>query len=149
MRRGPVSWLRTLTIDCTTSATPWWHTLPVYKSHDNHRLVFQWERIPDEPERVYTSPLQEARRYARIPENDPAVTTRADLAREMGVSRARVTQIMNLLRLDSEIQEKLLKLEDQRAIRFFSERRLRPLIQIEDPRRQLREFERMLAQIPG
>jgi hypothetical protein len=51
--------------------------------------------------------------------------------------------------LDSEVQEKLLKLEDQGAIRFFSERRLRPLIQIEDPRRQLREFERMLAQIPG
>ena len=142
-------WLRTLTIDCTASAAPWWQTFPVYKSHDNRRVVFQWERIPDEPERVYTSPLQEARRYVRILENDPSVTTRADLAREMGVSRARVTQITNLLRLNSEVQEKLLKLEDQGAIRFFSERRLRPLIQIEDPRRQLREFERMLAQIPG
>jgi hypothetical protein len=66
----------------------------------------------------------------------------------MGVSRARVTQITNLLRLDSEVQEKLLKLEDQGAIRFFSERRLRPLIQIEDPKRQVREFEKMLVQIP-
>ena len=75
--------------------------------------------------------------------------TQADLAREMGVSRVRITQIMNLLRLDSEVHERLLGLEDQRAIRFFSERRLRPLIQIEDPRRQMREFERMLAQIPG
>ena len=137
-----------MTIDCTASAAPWWQTFPVYKSHDNRRVVFQWERIPDEPERVYTSPLQEARRYVRILKNDPAVTTRADLAREMGVSRARVTQITNLLRLDSEIQERLLGLEDQRAIRFFSEHRLRPLIQIEDSKRQVREFEKMLAQIP-
>jgi transcriptional regulator with XRE-family HTH domain len=110
-------------------------------------VVFQWERILDEPERVYKSPLQEARRYVRVLENDPSVTTRADLAREMGVSRARITQIMNLLRLDSEVKKRLLKLEDQRAIRFFGERRLRPLIQIEDPRRQMRELERMLAQI--
>ena len=144
-----VCWLRTLTIDCTASAGPWWQTFPVYKSHDNRRIVFGWEQIPDEPERVYTSPLQEARRYARILENDPSLKTRADLAREMGVSRARVTQIMNLLRLDSEVQERVLGLEDQRAVRFFSERRLRPLIQIEDPKRQVREFEKMLAQIPG
>ena len=142
-------WLRTLTIDCTTSATPWWQTFPVYKSHDNRRVVFQWKRAPDEPERICISPLQEARRYVRTLESDPSVKTRADLAREMGVSRVRITQIMNLLRLDSEVQEQLLGLEDQRAIRFFSEHRLRPLIQIEDPKRQGREFERILAQIPG
>jgi len=145
---GPRRWLRILTIDCTTSEAPWWQTFPIYKSNENRGVVFQWEPTPDKPERIYTSPLQEARRYARILENDPSVTTRADLAREMGVSRARVTQVTNLLRLDSEVQEKLLKLEDQGAMRFFSERRLRPLIQIEDPRRQLQEFERMLAQIP-
>ncbi len=137
-----------MTIDCTTSATPWWQTFPVYKSHDNRRVVFQWERALDEPERICISPLQEARRYARTLESDPSVKTQADLAREMGVSRVRITQIMNLLRLDSEIQEQLLGLEDQRAIRFFSEHRLRPLIQIKDPKRQAREFEKLLAQIP-
>ena len=78
--------LRMLTIDCTASGAPWWQTFPLYKSHDNRRIFFQWER--------------------------------------------------------------LLRLEDQRAIRFFSEHRLRPLIQIEDPERQVREFEEMLAQIP-
>ncbi len=137
-----------LTIDCTASATPWWQTFPVYKSHDNRRVVFQWERALDEPERICISPLQEARRYAGTLESDPSVKTQADLAREMGVSRVRITQIMNLLRLDSKVQKQLLRLEDQKAIRFFSERRLRPLIQIGDPRRQVREFEKMLAQIP-
>jgi hypothetical protein len=137
-----------LTTDCTVSSAAWWQTFPVYRSHGNRRVVFRWEPTPDEPERVYTSPLLEARQYLRILENDPSLANRADLAREMGVSRARVTQVTNLLRLNSEVQERLLKLEDQRAIRFFSERRLRPLIQIEDPKQQVLEFERMLAQIP-
>jgi hypothetical protein len=75
------------------------------------------------------------------------VKTQADLAREMGVSRVRVTQVMNLLRLSPEVQERLLRLEDQKAIRFFSERRLRPLVQIEDPLQQVGRFKKMLAQI--
>ena len=137
-----------MTIDCTASEAPWWQTFPVYQSHDSRWLVFQWERAPDEPERICTSPLQEARLYASILKSDPSLKTRADLAREMGVSRVRITQVMNLLRLASEVQKRLLRIEDQKAIRFFSEHRLRPLIQIEDPERQVREFEEMLAQIP-
>ena len=148
MDRAQYEWLRTLATDCTDSAAPWWQTYPVYKSRYNRRIVFHWEQALDEPGRICISPLQEARRYVRILESDPSVKNRADLAREMGVSRARITQIMNLLLLDSEIRERLLGLEDQTAVRFFSERRLRPLIQIEDPKRQVREFEKMLAQIP-
>jgi hypothetical protein len=148
-KTGPsVCWLRTLTIDCTVSSAAWWQTFPVYRSHDNRKLVLQWQPTPDEPERVYTSPLLEARRYARILQNDPSLANRADLAREMHVSRARVTQILNLLRLDPEVQKHLLDLQDQRAVRFFSERRLRLLIRIEDPKQQMREFEKMLARIP-
>ena len=141
-------WLRMLTIDCTAPGAPWWQTFPVYRGHENRRVVFRWERQPAGPERICTSPLQEARRYAGILKSDPVVKTQADLAREMGVSRVRVTQVLNLLRLASEVQERLLRLEDQKAIRFFSEHRLRPLIQIEDPKRQVREFEKMLTQIP-
>jgi hypothetical protein len=143
-----MSWLRTLTTDCTASSAAWWQTFPIYRSHDNRKLVLQWQPARDEPERVYTSPLLEARRYARILENDSSLANRADLAREMGVSRARVTQIMNLLRLDPEVQKRLTGLQDQRAVRFFSERRLRPLAQVEDPGRQMRELEKMLAQVP-
>ena len=42
----------------------------------------------------------------------------------------------------------LLRLTDQRAIRYFSENRLRPLTQVEDPERQLAEFRKLLAQAP-
>jgi hypothetical protein len=99
------------------------------------------------PAQVHTSPLLEARRYSRILKNDPFVKTQADLAREMGVSRVRITQVMNLLKLAPEVQEQLLRLEDDKAVRFFRERRLRPLIQLEDPKRQVDEFQKMLAQV--
>ena len=101
------------------------------------------------PERVYTSPLLEAKRYASILQHDPVVKTQADLAREMGVSTVRSTQVMSLLRLAPEIQEQLLHLTDQQAIRFFSENRLRPLTQLTDPTRQVEEFQKLLVQGPS
>lgn len=111
--RAFLCWLRTLATDCTASGAAWWQTFPVYRSHDSRRVVLRWEPAPDERGRVYTSTLLEACRYAHILENDSSMTTRADLAREMGVSRARVTQIINLLRLAPEVQERLLGLQDQ------------------------------------
>ncbi len=93
------------------------------------------------------SPLVEARRYHSILGHDPFVKTQTDLSKEMGVSRARITQIMNLQKLAPDVQKHLLALQDQKSIRFFTEHRLRPLVQIDDPKRQLREFRRMLGQI--
>lgn len=138
-----------LTTDCTDSGAPWWQTFSVYGEHKNRRVVFRWEPPLAGPARVWTSPLHEARRYAGILKSDLVVKTQADLAREMGVSRVRITQVMNLLRLAPEVQERLLGLEDPKAVRFFSEHRLRPLIPIADPRRQLREFQKMLAKVLG
>lgn len=66
----------------------------------------------------------------------------------MGVSRVRLTRVMNLLRPALEVQERLPGLQDQKAIRFFSEHRLRPLTQVEDPKRQVREFQKTLAEVP-
>ncbi len=140
-------WLPVLATHCTISDPAWWHSFPVYKTLQSRRVVFRWERPQAESERVYASPLLEAKRYASILQHDPLVKTQADLAREIGVSRVRITQVMSLLRLAPEIQEHLLRLEDQQAIRFFRERRLRPLIQIEDPRRQVEEFQKLLAQV--
>lgn len=71
------------------------------------------------------------------------------MAMELGITRARVSQIMGLLQLPEEIQKVLLGLNDQRAIRFFSERRIRPLLGIPEPVRQVREFNRMLEEMPS
>ena len=146
-----------LATHCTISDPAWWQVFRVYQTIEKRetrrggtgrRVIFQWTPPPVVPERVYTSPILEARRYASLLQRDPFVKTQADLAREMGVSRVRITQTMSLLRLAPEIQEQLLRLEDQQAIRFFSENRLRPLTQIDDPARQFEEFQKLFAQVP-
>ena len=100
---------------------------------------------PELERRAYLSPLAEARRYQALLENDPYVKTRTDVARELGVSKARVTQVLGLLKLAPEVQNALLALRDQKPLRFFSERRLRPLTRISHPKKQVRAFRRMIA----
>ena len=54
------------------------------------------------------------------------VKNQAELAKLKGVSRARVTQILNLLKLDSLIIQELEKLGDPLKSRIITERILRP-----------------------
>ena len=53
------------------------------------------------------------------------VSSLREIAKKERLTRARVTQIMNLLKLPEEVQEFLAGLEDRREIRKYSERRLR------------------------
>jgi hypothetical protein len=68
---------------------------------------------------------------------DGVVTDQAELARLGHVTRARLTQIMNLLNLASDIQEKLLFLPPiDRGRDPVIERDLRPIAAIVDWRKQ-------------
>jgi hypothetical protein len=55
-------------------------------------------------------------------------SSRADLSRKMGVSRARVTQILNLLKLPTEIIEKVSALGDPLTKPTVTEHSLRPFL---------------------
>jgi len=57
--------------------------------------------------------------------SDGAVSSMSEIARKEGLTRARVTQIINLLKLPADLQEFLFKLDDPKEIREYSERRLR------------------------
>ena len=57
-------------------------TRPTRCGGTGRRVVFVWTPPPVVPERVYTSPLLEARRYAAILQRDPFIKTQADLARK-------------------------------------------------------------------
>ncbi len=72
--------------------------------------------------------------------------TQADLAKKLGMSRARVTQTLNLLKLAPEILDTLLNLPDNQ-VHLFSERRLRPITQISSPKKQTTAFRKMCALI--
>ncbi len=55
------------------------------------------------------------------------VKHRAEISHREGVSRARVTQIMSLLRLHPRVQERVRELEPGTPERLVTERKLRPL----------------------
>ena len=56
------------------------------------------------------------------------VKNQAELARIKGISRARVTQILSLLKLDSLIIQELEKLGDPLKSNIMTERMLRPYV---------------------
>ena len=68
------------------------------------------------------------------------VASQAEIARREGITRARVTQVMGMLRLAPEIQNCILSLPHTDSRPAISERALRSITQIEDPERQLAEF---------
>ncbi len=68
------------------------------------------------------------------------VRNQAEIAQREGITRARVTQIMGMLRLAPEIQEHILSLPSTACRSSISERALRHIAQNEDPRQQLAEF---------
>src|SRR3989338_766352 len=56
----------------------------------------------------------------------------ADIARQEGISRVRVTQVMWMLRLAPEIQERILAMPKMNRRPVVSERVLRPIAHLED-----------------
>ena len=70
------------------------------------------------------------------------IASQADIACQEGITRARVTQILGLLRLAPEIQEKILSSPGTLHHRLVTERLLRPIGAIADHRDQMREFQK-------
>lgn len=78
---------------------------------------------------------------------DGVVKDQAELARLGHVSRARVTQIMNLLNLAPDIQEALLSLPSrERGYQRLTERRLRRIAGVQSWHEQRRMWRRLCEQ---
>jgi len=74
------------------------------------------------------------------------VANQAEIARREGITRARVTQILGLLRLAPEIQEHVLSLPDMVRRSAITERALRPIAQMENTRDQTDQFQKLVEQ---
>ncbi len=72
--------------------------------------------------------------------------TQADTARREGISRARVTRVMGMLRLAPEIQQHVLSMPETIRRPAISEHALRPIAQIEDAKEQRGAFDALLAE---
>ena len=75
----------------------------------------------------YRNPIFLAREW-RISLDNGEYQSLADLARHLEVSRARVTQIMNLLKLSLEVVEMISSSGHPLRSSILSERKLRPLL---------------------
>lgn len=138
-----INWLRLPDMHCKSPT--WWQEFEIYQGKRDRKRFIGIGSPPVKPPKAYGCPIHEARRYERLL-SDPFINSQADVARELGITRARVSQIMGLLKLPDEILRALLGLTDHRAIRYFSERRLRPLLGIPEPLRQVEEFNKMIKQ---
>jgi len=79
------------------------------------------------PSRTYRNPLFIAREW-EVMLRSGEYASQTDLARKVGVSRARVNQYLRLLNLPPEIQAEVIKMGDPLSSRKITERKLRSLI---------------------
>ena len=75
----------------------------------------------------YRNPIYLAKEWRKALDHGE-YSSAAALARYLNVSRARVTQILNLLRLSSEVIEMISSLGDPLGYPIVTERKLRPLM---------------------
>jgi len=76
------------------------------------------------------------------------VNNQAELAERCGISRARVTQYLNLLKLPDEIIDFLrVNSHQESVLRYFTERRLRELTRLKGNERRRKKFRKMIEEI--
>jgi hypothetical protein len=65
-------------------------------------------------------------------------TSQTAIAKKVGVSRARVNQILRLLKLPPAIQESVIRTGDPLYSRKVTERKLRPIVNLPEEKQELR-----------
>jgi len=94
------------------------------------------------------NPVLQGLQWLRLFENE-SVNTYAQAAEIIGVCRGRVWQLVSLVtRLPKEITDFLVANKDPYIRAHFSERRLRPLTLLEFNEEKVKQFQKMLMEVP-
>jgi hypothetical protein len=101
------------------------------------------DRTDRKPIRIH--PYQQACLWRHEMSRDSGIT-KAKIATREGISRARVTQLLNLLKLPEEIQEDLKHPPVPLEIFSFSERCLRQIVACGDRESQLRTWQELVRE---
>ena len=99
---------------------------------------------PEKPQKIKANPILQALEFQKLLTNKEA-KSKNELAKKIGLSRVRVTQIMNLLKLNPEIIQQIASFEPA-AFNFLTERKLRPLTRIKDKNTQIAVFRKMFRE---
>ena len=101
--------------------------LPVQTLCENWASKFS---LPDKAKKVRglqkstLHPIHRAIEFQKLLD-EGTFNNRAELARNFKISRARVTQLLELLNLEPKVKTHLLALRDTKSVRIHSERKLR------------------------
>ena len=101
------------------------------------------QRLKVKGRKAYRSPVALAREWRAILGSGQC-SSAAELARRLGVSRARVTQVLRLLRLSPGVLERITALRDPMFRPIVTEHGLRPIVDL-PPAKQRRWIEAKLA----
>ena len=123
-----------------------WLTEKIYYYFAKHRRKIGIGTKPEKFKKTKTNPVLRALKLKEILDSKKA-KSKSELANEMGLSRVRITQIMNLLKLQPKIIQKISSIKDPLVFNFLTERRLRSLIKIKDKNTQIAMFRKVLQEI--
>ena len=100
-----------------------WDEFSIYQGKQRYTDLFKIGRKPKKSAKAYVNPIKVALKYKQML---GSVQSKAELAQKLGVSRAKVTQMLNLLKLDEEVKLFMLALDDaDERLKVLTERRLR------------------------
>ena len=117
-----------------------WDKFQVYQGHNWHTPVISIGTSPPIQPKIHQNPIEVALKYKKLLD-DRQARSKAEVAELLGVSRAKVTQMMHLLKLDTEIQDFILGLDEtDERLKQLTERRLRELVKIKDRNMQKERF---------
>jgi hypothetical protein len=100
---------------------------------DAFDYIFEAKRRRIKSVRTFRNPLILALKYKSLLDT-PGIGSRTALSRKIGVSRARISQFLRLLRLPPDIQQSVIRMGDPLPIRNITERKLRALLASTQPR---------------
>jgi len=120
----------------------------LYRVRNGNGWAFT-EKAPAPPPQTVRRPARVAQTLALAHRLEAAITRgeyrdRADVARQLGFTRARVTQILDLLLLAPNIQEEIAFLEAVDGVEPLSERGLRTVVCTSDWVKQRLSWESLL-----
>ena len=94
-----------------------------------HYIKKTYKAKQNKRSRTYRNPIALAREWEKTLRNGNS-SSPADLACKLGVSRARVNQILRLLRLAPEVSKAIVALGDPLPSPIVTERKLRPIVNL-------------------
>ncbi|MCY3680066.1 MAG: hypothetical protein OXH16_01620 [Gemmatimonadetes bacterium] len=131
-----------------TELLPVLDRFPIHHYHRNNKRTI--EIGPEPPKKIVTQKLHHPNYLKRSLYyhellNKGHIESQTALAEQVGISRTKTRLILQLPKLDEEIKDFILKLDDSDPrLDFLSVYRLQPLLQVKSKDRQRRKFWKMI-----